>query len=119
MITTSLEDANKEFVADENFIRLLDKKFITRVRNSVINFFPCILLLLTLIHSFDWQVERKSPILITFPKPFKNRIKRYVDDTLYRNIYSVELVQLYPTILHIVSVNSSDRKKATNIQSHI
>jgi hypothetical protein len=32
VITTSLEDENKEFVADEHFIQLLDKSFIKKVR---------------------------------------------------------------------------------------
>ena len=40
VITTSLEDGNKEFVADEHFIKLLDKSFITKVRICVIH---CIL----------------------------------------------------------------------------
>ena len=38
VITTSLEDENKEFVADEHFIQLLDKSFITKVRICVIQF---------------------------------------------------------------------------------
>ena len=111
VITTSLEDENKEFVADEHFITLLDLKFITAVRNCVLNFVSCILPILTLIRSFDLTGGKKSPGVTLLPSSFKNRMKQYVDNTLYRNVYGVELVRLHPTIFHIVSFNLSDRGK--------
>ena len=59
VITTSLEDENREFVADEHFIQLLNKSFITKVRIFCYSLYSCILPYLKPVRFFDLTGGKK------------------------------------------------------------
>jgi hypothetical protein len=56
-------------------------------------------------------VAKKSPNEVNIPRDFKKMMKNIVDNILYRNVRHVDLVQLDPTIFHIISYNSKTKTK--------
>ena len=55
---------------------------------------------------------KKSPKEINIPSDFKTNDEKIVDDILYHNVSSFDLVQLDPTIFQIFSENSRSKAKS-------